>query len=263
MSDYQKVQVNNPTAGEIEPVSQTPDHGDDAPNQPSAGAVEQAPTWLPSKFKTPEELAKAYTELEKRLSGPAKLTKTGDAPAGESETPAGTETPASGAITTNELESFEQEYAQSGALSENSYKALEKKGLPKHVVDNYIQGQMRVAEAQVNQVFEAVGGQESYGQMVEWARTNMTAEERAAYDSAVDSKDMGRALFAARGLHARFTQAQGSAPKLIAGKASGDPAAKSFRSTGEMSAAMNDPRYRTDEAYRMDVMERLRNSNIL
>ena len=30
--------------------------------------VEQRPTWLPDKFKTAEDLAKSYTELEKTLA---------------------------------------------------------------------------------------------------------------------------------------------------------------------------------------------------
>ena len=31
----------------------------------------ERPEWLPEKFSSPEDLAKSYSELEKKLSGPA------------------------------------------------------------------------------------------------------------------------------------------------------------------------------------------------
>ncbi|CLP71539.1 Uncharacterised protein [Mycobacterium tuberculosis] len=62
------------------------------------------------------------------------------------------------------------------------------------------------------------------------------------------------------GLKARYDAANGSEPTLLGGnaKASEDV----FRSTAELTAAMKDPRYKKDPAYREDVKQKLARSNI-
>ena len=40
--------------------------------QPTTDAVEDRPQWLPEKFKTPEDFAKSYTELEKKIGAQPK-----------------------------------------------------------------------------------------------------------------------------------------------------------------------------------------------
>lgn len=269
MGNFESIQIITPDGGEVEqnaevraaagqtPVTPPEDPGDDPVGQPSSGEPER-PEFLLPKFKTMEEQAKAYVELEKQL-GKRQPPKAGDTPppVKEGEKPPATQ------LQPTELDAFEKEFAETGTLSEASYAALGAKGLPKHVVDGYIAGQMARGEAQVQQVYNLTGGAENYAQMVEWAKGSLSNDERAAYDAAVDSKDMSKAMFAARGLWAQFQQAQGTQPQLLKGKASGGSAVAPFMDTAQLKEAMSDPRYKTSEAYRQEVARRLQNSSIL
>lgn len=268
MSNYQSVNVTSEPTGAVAPdqtpapsAQQAADAGDDPVGLPSASEPVDRPTWLPTKFKSPEDMAKAYLDLEKRLGSgkPADPPKAGDKPA---ETPPA-DNPAPGLITETELATLQTEFEKAGRLSDAQYEALAKKGLPRQMVDGYIAGQQALAERQVAQVFETVGGRENYEAMIGWARENLSPEARAAYDAAVDSRDMGRATLAVQGLYAQFSQAN-ARPNLVKGKAAGaGVSGNAFRSNAEVIAAMSDPRYERDEAYRQDVAARLKGSNIL
>ena len=50
--------------------------GPDAPSVEDNQAAR--PDWLPEKFNSPEDLAKSYTELEKKLSAPKDETSNND-----------------------------------------------------------------------------------------------------------------------------------------------------------------------------------------
>lgn len=135
-------------------------------------------------------------------------------------------------------------------------------GYPRQVVDQFIAGQKAVAAVEEQQVFSSVGGQESYQQMIQWAGQNLTAEETEAYNQAVESGNLNQVMFAVRGLHARFAASSGAAePKLMKGGGKTNPG--SFNSTAEVVAAMSDPRYKNDAAYRSEVERKLANSNVI
>jgi hypothetical protein len=63
------------------------------------------------------------------------------------------------------------------------------------------------------------------------------------------------------GLKAEYDNANGVEGRMVTGKAttnSGD----TFRSQQELVAAMNDPRYDNDPAYRQDVIQKLDRSDL-
>ena len=124
------------------------------------------PEWLPEKFSSAEDLAKAYGELEKKLSKPEAVE---EVKGNTNET------------TTNTLEPYYQEFAEKGELSEKSYKSLEKLGLNKDLVDGYIAGQKAIAEAEVKQVQSIVGGEENYKQLLDWSTKNLNEAEATAF----------------------------------------------------------------------------------
>lgn len=115
---------------------------------------------------------------------------------------------------------------------------------------------------EVSQIKGLVGGDEGYKQMIEWAGSNLNEQEINMYDQVMDSGNPAAAYFAVQALAARFQDAQGVDGNLITGKA---PVAsqKGFRSQAELVAAMSDPRYDNDPAYREDVMKKLENSRDL
>lgn len=56
---------NDPMAQAL--VAQT--QSEQAPQEDTSVPSSDRPTWLPEKFQNPEDLAKAYGELEKKFSG--------------------------------------------------------------------------------------------------------------------------------------------------------------------------------------------------
>jgi hypothetical protein len=239
----------------------------------------ERPAWLNSKFKSPEELAKAYEELEKKQSqakpaAPAQeqpKENTEAKPEGEGEVDAEgkTEEGAEGdqaakdalASVGVDYDALATEFESNGTLSDDSYKALqEKAGLSREYVDAYIAGQAALAREATQRVFDIAGGEEQYGAMTEWAKANLTPAEIAAYNQGIEGTAEQAAL-AAAGLKSKYIAANGSEPKLITGSSAAQ-VSQGFASRAEMTAAMNDPRYAKDAAYRKQVENKIAISNI-
>lgn len=250
------------------------------------GGENTRPEWLPKKFNSPEDMAKAYSELEKKLASgnkkettksnneeaPKKSDENGndkggkvsseqqDNKASEENQQTEAEKAVGGA---EQFAKYSEEYQQSGTLSEDSYKELESRGIPKEIVDTYIRGQEALIEAQVTAVYNQVGGKDQYQQMLEWAEASLPQAEVDAFNNIVASGDQSQTLLAVNGLYARYSSVN-KAPKLVNGTPSvNSRAGNVFRSTGELVTAMSDPRYKTDAAYRADVERRLEMSDIL
>lgn len=224
------------------------------------------PEWLPEKFKSAEDLAKAYSELESKLSS---KSQSYDFSQKEENQMTEEEVKLAKAIIETDkqaeksFEKFSDEWAETGELSENSIKELESMGIPKDFVHRYIEGVEAVQNRQVSEIFNTVGGEENYKQMVEWAANNLSKEEVDAYDSIVSENDATSARLAAKGLWAQYVAQNGKTPKLIGGSQSISGSTSPFRSTAEVVAAMADSRYATDPAYRRDVEKRLEISDVL
>lgn len=229
---------------------------------PAAPETTERPAWLPEKFKTAEEFAKSYSELEKKLGG----SQTTEKPAATT-----TEIPATTDAAREQVENagldfdaISDEFTTAGALSEATYEKLAKAGINKTVADQYIAGQQALANQTRTEVFNVAGGEEAYVEMVTWAKTALTPEAINAYNNAMNSRDINSMKLAVDGLKARFAAENGTTPSLVGGSTSGaSKAGDAFRSTAELTTAMKDPRYATDPAYRADVAAKLGRSNIL
>jgi uncharacterized membrane protein len=156
------------------------------------------------------------------------------------------------------LQKFSDEFFSSGKLSDDSYKQLETMGYPKAIVDQFIAGQQAVIAREEQAVFDSVGGRNGYEQMVQWAGNNLSQDEIEAYNKAVGSGDQAQMMFAVKGLQARYT-AQTREPNFISGAKA---APSTYRSVAEVVAAMSDPRYKSDAAYRSDVERKIAMSNV-
>lgn len=226
--------------------------------QPGAHTPER-PEWLPEKFQSPEDLAKAYRELETKLS----KGETESKPEDDKANPA-TVTPEQAEQDLTKVgldfQALSEEYNTNGTLSDKSYAELEAKGYPRDLVDTWIDGQKAVVAQLQQRVYSVVGGQEQYEQMVTWAANNLTPAEIDAYNLATAHGEASAKL-AAQGLYAQFTNARGSEGKLMHGKPA-NSGAEGFRSHAELTKAMSDPRYKTDPAYRNDVAMKLAASTL-
>lgn len=227
------------------------------------------PEWLPEKFSSAEEMARSYAELEKKVGQPKeqqeevgeevadKLEEQEDAVEEKAE-----EVKQVMSKLGLNFGEFEREYNDNGELSDKAYKALEDKGLPRSLVDSWIDGQKALSSALDNQVYESVGGQDNYTQMIEWAKTNLSESDIGAFNASVDTGDTSLTRFAVQGLHARYRSAVGNnEPTLMQGE-TGTTSGGSYKSAAELTAAMRDSRYHSDPAYRDMVAQKLSRSDV-
>ena len=157
---------------------------------------------------------------------------------------------------------FQQEYEENGELSQEAYDALSKAGFPKTLVDTWIQGQEALQGDLNNEVFQSVGGENNYLSMLEWAKDNLPENDISAFNTSVETGDRNLVKFAVQGLYARYrSEVGGQEPQLTQGSAS-QSSGGSFQSAAELTAAMRDPRYSNDPAYRQSVANKLARSSV-
>ena len=206
----------------------------------------ERPEWLPEKFSSPEDLAKSYAELEKKMSAPKDDTAE-EPPTGEVEPEQSTGEP--------QFDKFAEEFASSGELSDDSFDELSKMGYPKEMVETYIKGMQAAQTADADQVMDVAGGAKGYEELTDWARNNMPENELLLYNQMV-ATGTDNAKMAVEWLMSKRESAGDVEPSLLSGKAQA-PAKDEFRSTAEVVAAMKDTRYGKDPAYTRDVEEKL------
>jgi hypothetical protein len=221
------------------------------------------PEGIPDKFWDAEkgevrtaDLLKSYQELEKMRMPAAPAAP---APAPEGTPPAAPEGGAPDAQQVLEskglnFDQFSTEFATNGALGEESYQALEKAGIPKDVVDAYIEGQVALASARDNVGYEVAGGKESFNAMAAWAVQTLPVADREAFNKAVagSEAEMRQAVTA---LRAQYEAANGRAPQLLGGQSAAS-GSQGYESRAQMVADMKDPRYQKDPAFRAKVMSK-------
>lgn len=221
------------------------------------------PAWLPEKFKSPEDMAKAYAELEKKQGTPPTDQKPDDKPKDQKPDERKPDAPKPEELP-KPFQKFSDEFSKEGKLSEESYKELaEKHQLTKEQVDLYIRGVQATQKEYFDSVYSETGGEEGFQKLAEWANANVPKEELAAVDKALASGDKTQAALAVRALNARFQAENGKEPNLLGGETKGPSGVKAFKSTAEVVQAMSDPRYAKDSAYRDEVDARLAISDVI
>ena len=208
----------------------------------------ERPSWLPEKFENAEAMAKSYNELEKQYSQVKNQTPQEQIQEANQAT----------GVT---LDNYFEEYQNNQSLSEKSYSELEAQGLSRDLVDNYIEGQTALADTQMNQIYNITGNKDNYEEMISWASDNLSDSEVTAYNKLVETGTMEEAIMAATGLKARYDNTVGITPNLLKGGVS--ETTNAFQSTAEIIAAINDPRYAVDTAYRQQVEDKIKRSNAL
>lgn len=236
------------------------------------------------KFQSPEELEKAYLELQQKMGSQSGEPEAQAEPEAEEAQPYkedgtvdyeqvktdyGDEL--SSVFETNGIDPYEMSdyfYENEGQLSEDHYKQLDQAGFNRDVVDSYLRGlddtsqpARDLSDQEVAAVKNTVGGEEQYDAMVQWAGQNLPAEYVQGFDNLVNSGNVPAIQMAVAGLRGLYEANVGSEGKMITGKAPTNTGSV-FRSQAEVVQAMNDPRYDKDPAYRQDVFDRLERSNI-
>jgi hypothetical protein len=232
----------------------------DGETPPTEAKTEDRPQWLPEKFKSPEDMAKAYAELESKLGKPAEPKAPEATPPADQTTDQAANELASKGLN---LADFSTEFAEKGELSPESYDALEKAGYPRNYVDQYIDGQKARAALYESEVKNAAGGSESFNEMVEWAKANLSPAEINAYNAAIDSGDQAKAKLAVSGVYQKFSSARPSEPSLFKGNTASAQTSDVYESIAQMQKDMASPDYKADPAFRAKVQAKLARSNIM
>ena len=218
----------------------------------------ERPEWLPQKFKSPGDMAKAYSQLESKL-GQGQQEQDQE----EVET-TGEETASDVAELLDDkgldFDVFQQEYDENGELSDDAYAALEEAGFPRSVVDTWIQGQDALASQMTGEMYNIVGGQEDYNNMVSWAADTLPESEIDAFNATMTSQNPDMIRLAIQGLNARYRSE--AEPSLLQGGTGTVSSGGRFESNAELTAAMSDPRYSKDPAYRQQVADKLARSSL-
>lgn len=159
-----------------------------------------------------EELLRSNSELERMIGSRSGDSETAAEPLEDAQgTPEATadEAEAQQAVEGAGLDfdALTAKYLESGSLEDSDYEALEAKGISREIVDGYIEGRQLKAEKYEGSVFDLVGGQDKYNDIVTWAAENLSEAQRTAFDEAVNSMDIEKATFAVNGLAAQYAKA--------------------------------------------------------
>jgi len=224
-------------------------------------------TQYAGKFKSAEDLEKAYLELQKKLGskedegtqeGGDDTPEVSDSATDEEEV----QSPVSKRVDFLK-EASDEYYSNNNKLKPETIQKL--KELPsEELIEAYLELQKNnpVTKAQpisddaAKTIVDSVGGQNAYNDTLAWAADNLKPEEVAAYDNVVNSGNKDAIFFAVQALNQRYKDSVGFEGQQISGRAP-KSTVKGFRSNAELANAISDPRYRNDPAYRYDIEQKL------
>lgn len=240
---------------------------------------------LLGKFKSQDDLAKAYQELERKLGQPAAPQPPADPPA--PAIPAAEDyTPEKGAevygealaerIAAAEINPFEMWRKLDAGEDVAPYvdALVEKGGIPRPLVEAYLQGvkppaaAAPAAEAPVSlndnpeavaALRQSVGGDAAFEQLGRWAAANLSDAEKGEYQAAVDSGNVLAAQWALKAIQARASSSARREPEYLGGAAQSSEPADVYASRSDWQAeryatdANGDQLYIKDESYQRRV----------
>ena len=229
---------------------------------------------LAGKYKNAEDLEKAYVELQKKLGGQGDETSetTGDTEPSDSkeDTEEAKETKEDSAAVALINEASAEYYANDNKLSPETIEKFQSMS-SQDLVNAYLELQQNqpaqqqaavdMTDADINSIKNSVGGEAEYSKIVGWAGENLDKSSTDAFDSIVETGNADAIKLAISGLKSQYENANGYEGRMLSGKApktSGDV----FKSQAQVVAAMSDPRYDSDPAYRQDLIEKLDRSDI-
>ena len=215
---------------------------------------------LAGKYRNAEELESAYLELQKKLGSSDEETETTTTEETEEDWSDGAQVIADaskeyfdneGKLSAETMQKFTE---MSSTDLVNAYMEIQKNApAPQEAAAD-------LTDAEMNSVYNSAGGEKEYQRLVGWAAENLAENKLDAFNSIVNQGDATAIQIAVAGLRSEYENQEGYEGRMLQGKAA--RATDAFRSQAEVVAAMSDPRYERDEAYRQDVYDKLERSNV-
>jgi uncharacterized protein (DUF2132 family) len=220
---------------------------------------------LAGKFTNAEELEKAYIELQKKLGSNGQEDETVRDSSGDQEREEQQEVEEPSEVSTL-ISNATAEWERTGEVSPemlSKFKEMSSEDLVNAYIGMYGADRVQdLSDSQVTQLKNSVGGEEQFNTMIQWAQENLDPSYVQAYDNLVDTGDFQSIQLAVAGMKSAYEANVGYEGRMLTGKAAATSGAPVFRSQAEVVAAMNDPRYDNDPAYRNDVFAKLERSNL-
>jgi hypothetical protein len=244
MAQLHRVEINEKTPQEIDPESE------EAIEATPEEQTEDRPEWLPEKFKSPEDMASAYSELEKKMGAGVEQEE-------ESEVQEETDDTQEEDLDSNNIvvEASKEFFQNDGKLSEETYEKLAKAGISREIVDSYAAGQKALMDSQEGDIKSVTNGE--WDAMADWATNNLSPQEIETFDQMVTQGSVDQAKLAVKGVYAQYRAENGSGPRLVQGAVSGS-STMPFKSNQELARAMSNPKYKSgDKAYHEEIDRRI------
>lgn len=222
------------------------------------------------KFKSQDDLLRAYKELESKLG---KNTNEEDGEdTEEPPSPSTDDVPQveESSETVNYMLELGRQYDQTGELPEEAIERLSQMD-QKELIKSYLQYQQQVSSTnqqaslqaeQINAIKQSVGGDAAYAEMTSWAAENLSPAEIEDYNAITNSGNPIAIKFAVEAMSNRFRSAEGYEAPLVTGR-KGSSGPKPYRSQAELARDIANPMYHNDPAFRADVEDRLARSKDL
>ena len=220
---------------------------------------------IPEKFqdKSPEEIIKAYMELEKKLGSKEVQPEAETEPTQETETESKPEVEKK-PIEQDKLNELIQSYEVNGGLTDEQYSELEKLGYSKEDVDNDIEYYEFKKEKRMKDLLEPIGlNKDTFKEMNEWVIKNKSEEEINAFNDALAKADLPAKRLLIQGLHSEYTKVNGEATTdpIHSNKPTYKPT-KGYQTQEEFFKDMNHPDYHTNPKFRKMVEDKMAVSDI-
>lgn len=237
---------------------------------------ENTESWFNSLKEAQGQYTQARQEIADLKRQYAETGEIPERPVKQQETAPAVETPSSGELRIEKKEeppapsmneqwaTWQQELALNGDFSDTTRGQIKTAmNVDDAVVDTFIAGQKALRKEAYDSAATVVGDQQTLDTVLAWAGESLNDQERNELNLMLSGPSYKTALL---GLKARYEQDMANRPKNQepsrirsdnVADAQEAPVIEPFRSRQEMNVAMNDPRYRSDPAYRQETELRI------
>lgn len=240
-----------------QPDQGQPEFSEDELNSIEVGnqLEEQQQQLLAGKYESAEQLEQAYLELQQKFGS------------NQEEQPTTEESPEE-QVEDAEIDLMEALWQQSQSeYDEDTLESLRNSD-PADIAQAYLDyraenQQHELTSEETSDLYDVVGGEEQYTNMLRWAAENCDEQTIEMYDTVMGKGDLESCFFAVQAMAFRMAELEGWQPDDFISGRTPIQTADVFRSQAEVVQAMSDPRYDVDPAYRQDIMNKLERSNDL
>jgi predicted extracellular nuclease len=163
-----------------------------------------------------------------------------------------------------DFDAIHAEYLKNdNSLTDETLAKLAEVGIGEEVVQRYIDGQTALAKSTRAELAATIGGEESLGKVLKWAKDTdvLAEEEKEGFDALMRTGTPAQQRMFLRSLKNHYDMSGAEdAPMVETGTARDDGSSDIFRSQQEVSKAMVDRRYRESESYRLKIDRKIERS---